>query len=63
MTEQERQEIEQMIVYLKFILDFHNQQADKGVFQYGMTKEESLEHRLDAMEEIAKLEKKLKENQ
>jgi tryptophanyl-tRNA synthetase len=62
MTNQERQEIEDMIVYLKFILNFHNQQAEKGNFMYGMTEAESLEHRLDAMEEIANLERKLKEN-
>ena len=63
MTEKEYQEIREQIFFLKQILDFHNQQAEQGRFLYGMTKEESLEHRLDAMEEIANLEIKLRENQ
>ncbi len=63
MSEKEYQEIREQIFFLKQILDFHNQQVEQGRFLYGMTKEESLEYRLDAMEEIANLERKLRKNE
>ena len=55
MTEKERLEFE--IALLKKLLDFHNE-FEK---QTGMTEEESIEHRLDIMEQIAEIQKKLKE--
>ena len=61
-NEAEKQEIENEIIYLKFILDFHNQEAEKDNLLYGMNEEDSLNHRLDVMEKIAKLERKLKED-
>ncbi len=60
-SEAEKQEIQNEVEYLKLILEFHNQEAEKGNFLYGMTEEESLEHRLDAMEKIVELEQMLKE--
>lgn len=56
LTNAERQEIQNEIEYLKFILDFYNQEAEKGNLMYGMTEDESLNHRLDAMEKIVELE-------
>ena len=61
-NEAEKQEIENEIMYLKFILDFHNQEAQKGNLLYDMNEEDSLNHRLDVMERIAELEQKLKED-
>ena len=61
-NEAEKQEIENEIIYLKLILDFHNQEAQKGNLLYNMNEENSLNHRLDIMEKIAELEQKLKEN-
>ena len=62
LNEAKKQEIENEIIYLKFILDFHNQEAQKGNLLYNMNEENSLNHRLDIMEKIAELEQKLKEN-
>ena len=59
-NEAEKQEIENEIIYLKFILDFHNQEAQKGNLLYNMNEEDSLNHRLDIMERIAELEQNLK---
>ena len=61
LTDAERQDIQNEIEYLKFILDYHNQEAKKGNLLYGMTEDESLNHRLDAMEKIVELEQMLKE--
>ncbi len=55
LSEVEEQELQKEIEYLKLILEFHNQEAEKGNLLYGMTEEESLEHRLDAMEKIVEL--------
>ena len=63
LTDAEKQEIQNEIEYLKFILDFHNQEAEKGNLMYGMTEDESLNHRLDAMEKIVQLEQTLKEEE
>jgi len=60
-SEAEKQEIQNEIEYLKLIIEFHNQEAENGIFLYEMTEEESLEHRLDAMEKIVELEQILKE--
>ena len=62
LNEAKKQEIENEIIYLKFILDFHNQEAQKGNLLYNMNEEDSLNHRLDIMERIAELEQKLKED-
>ena len=62
-TDAEKQDIQNEIEYLKFILDFHNQEAEKGNLMYGMTEDESLNHRLDAMEKIVELEQMLKEEE
>ena len=60
LTDAEKQDIQNEIENLKFILDFHNQEAEKGNLMYGMTEDESLNHRLDAMEKIVELEQMLK---
>ena len=62
LNEAEKQEIENEIIYLKFILKFHNQEAQKGNLLYNMNQEDSLNHRLDVMEKIVELEQKLKED-
>jgi hypothetical protein len=60
-SDAEKQEIKSEIEYLKFILTFHNEEAEKGNLLYGMTEDESLNHRLDVMEKIVELEQMLKE--
>jgi hypothetical protein len=56
MNNQEKDEIEFEIRLLKQILDFHNEFEMK----LGMDYEQSIEHRLDIMEQIAELQNKLK---
>lgn len=63
LNDAEKQDIQNEIEYLKFILDYHNQEAEKGNLLYGMTEDESLNHRLDAMERIAELKQILKEEE
>ena len=60
-SDAEKQEIQSEIEYLKFILHFHNEEADKSNLLYGMTEDESLNHRLDVMEKIIESEQMLKE--
>ncbi len=60
-SDAEKQEIQSEIEYLKFILNFHNEEADNGNLLYGMTEDELLNHRLDVMEKIVELEQILKE--
>jgi hypothetical protein len=60
-SDAEKREIKSEIEYLKFILTFHNEEAEKGNLLYGMTEDESLNHRLDVMEKIVELEQMLKE--
>lgn len=56
MSNQEKEEIEFEIKLLKQILDFHNEFE----MRLGMNYEQSIEHRLDIMEQIAELQNKLK---
>ena len=56
MNNQEKNEIEFEIKLLKQVLDFHNEFE----IRLGMDYEQSIEHRLDIMEQIAELQNRLK---
>ncbi len=59
MTPEERENLAFELQMLIKLLELHNENEDKI---QSMTPEESLEHRLDIMEEIARIQKRLKEN-
>jgi|GEM_PF-2947591 len=58
MTPEEKQELEFELQMLIKLLDLYNTHEDQI---QSMTREESIEHRLDIMERIAEIQKILKE--
>lgn len=58
MSKEERNELELNLELLKYLHSFHNEYED----QLSMTSEESIEHRLNIMEEIARITRLLRED-